>query len=247
MKFAHADDASYEDVGGGVVLHSAPGHPGFPSRLALELFARAQAITGKERVGLWDPLCGAGGIVATVALLRPSALTRVLATDVDPDAVRLAEKNLALIPDAGLLARRGELAARGADPRRLASVDRLRAIPGRSDALRADAATADVTDPTAVAALDLDGIDVVLTDLPYGQQTGWASESGAPADRAPAARALDALRDVLRPGSVVVFSTTARDDLRPLPAATRSFRHGLRHIRMFRLGDAAQPEERASR
>lgn len=242
MKFAHTEDASYEDVGGGVVLHSAPGHPGFPSRLALELFARAQALTGKERVGLWDPLCGAGGIVATVALLRPSALSRVLATDADPDAVRLAERNLVLTSDAGLVARRRELADRGADPRRLASVDRLRATPGRSDGLRVEAATADATDATSLATLDLDGIDMVLTDLPYGQQTGWASASADPA-----ARVLEALRDVLQPGSVVVFITTARDDLRPLPAATRSFRHGHRHIRMFRLGDAAQPDERASR
>jgi len=230
VKFEHAPEASYEDVGGGVVLHSAPGHPGFPSRLALELFLRAQALTGKDRVGLWDPLCGAGGIVATIALLRPSALTRALATDADPDALRLAAKNLALTSVSGLVARRRELADRGADPRRLASADRLLATPGRSDALRTDVATADVTDAASLAALDLEGIDVVLTDLPYGRQTGWASSS-----EAPAARALELLGDVLQPGAVVVFSTTARDDLRPLPAATRSFRHGHRHIRMFRL------------
>lgn len=231
MKFEHAPDASYEDVGGGVVLHSAPGHPGFPSRLALELFARAQAMTGKDRVGLWDPLCGAGGMVATVALLRPSSLTRVLATDVDHDALQLAERNLALASATGLVARRRELAEREADPRRLASADRLLAIPGRSDDLRVEVAPADVTDAASLAALDLDGIDVVLTDLPYGQQTGWASAS-----KAPARRALETLGGVLPRGSVVVFSTTARDDLRPLPAATRSFRHGHRHIRMFRLG-----------
>lgn len=232
MKFAHAGDDSYEDVGGGVVLHSAPGHPGFPARLALELFARAQALAGKEHVGLWDPMCGAGGIVTTIALLRPQALTRVLATDVSPSALELAARNLPLTSATGLTARRGELAARGVSPARLASIDRLLAVPGRSDDLPVAVARADVTDAAGLASLDLDGIDVAIADLPYGQQTGWA----APSDSA-AASALESLERVLHPGAVIVFITTEREHLRPLPPATRSFRHGHRHIRMFRAGD----------
>lgn len=234
MKFAHAVGESYEDVGGGVVLHSAPGFPGFPARLALELFARARALSGRDRVGLWDPMCGAGGLATTIALLRPRALHRVLATDIDPVAVALTTRNLALTSAVGLAERRRVLAERGADPSRLAAVDRLLATPGRGDALAVETATADITDPTRVAELDLDRIDVVIADLPYGRQTGWTTATSAPA-----AAALTTLAGALRPGAVVVFSTTERDDLRPLPAATRSFSHGHRHIRMFRIGDNA--------
>lgn len=82
--------------GGGQVLHSAPGLPGFPPRLAVELFERARLLAGADRVGLWDPMCGAGGIVAALALLRADALTRVLASDVSDRALELASKNLHL-------------------------------------------------------------------------------------------------------------------------------------------------------
>lgn len=237
MRFDHANGDHYEDAGGGRVIHSAPGFPGFPPRLAVELFERARLLNGRERVGLWDPMCGAGGIPTAVALLRPERLQRVLASDVDPAAVALAAKNLALVTPTGLAERRRELAARGADDDRLAAIDRLLDVPGRSSAPRTDAVEADVTDAGSLARLDLDGIHVALCDLPYGTQTSWSRSTPG---RAPAAAALAALERVLPPGAVVVLVTTERDDLRPLPNATRSFKHGHRHIRMYRLGDAAR-------
>ncbi len=236
MRFDHANGESYEDAGGGRVIHSAPGFPGFPPRLAVELFERARLLTGRERVGLWDPMCGAGGIPTAVAMLRPERVQRVLASDVDPAAVTLAAKNLALATPAGLAERRRELTARGADADRLAAIDRLLDVPGRSSALRTDAVEADVTDAGSLARLDLDGIHVALCDLPYGTQTSWSAATSA---GPPAAAALETLGAVLPTGAVIVFVTTERDDLRPLPNATRSFKHGHRHVRMYRLGEAA--------
>lgn len=231
MKFEHAPQASYEDVGGGQVLHSAPGFPGFPARLAVELFERARALVGRERVGLWDPMCGAGGILTSVALLRPEALTRVLASDVDEGALGLARRNLELTTRAGLKARRAELVERSASPGRVASTDRLLARVAGGPPLVTSVARADVTDPASVADLDLDGIHVVMADLPYGTQTDWSSASTTPT-----AQALEVLGRALPAGSVVVLSTTERDHLRGLPDATRSFKHGHRHLRMYQTG-----------
>lgn len=231
MKFEHAPQASYEDVGGGQVLHSAPGFPGFPARLAVELFERARVLVGRERVGLWDPMCGAGGILTSVALLRPDALTRVLASDVDEKALELARRNLLLTTVPGLEERRTELVERGVAAGRVASADRLLARVAGHPAPPASLARADVTDPSSVADLDLDGVDVVMADLPYGTQTDWASTSTTPT-----ARALEVLGDALSDGAVVVLSTTVREHLRGLPDATRSFKHGHRYVRMYRTG-----------
>lgn len=231
MRFEHAPDTSYEDVGGGVVLHSAPGFPGFPARLALELFERARMMLGRHRVGLWDPLCGAGGLATTLALSNRARLTRVLATDVDAAAVALAARNLALTSAAGLAARRRELADRGAAPSRLAAADRLR--EDLRGALPTQTVRVDATDPGALAALDLEGIDVVFADLPYGSQTGWTASASDPG-----AATLTALRAVLPGDAVVVFVTIDRDQARSLPAATRSFKHGHRFIRLYRTGGA---------
>jgi hypothetical protein len=231
VKFEHAPQTSYEDVGGGQVLHSAPGFPGFPARLAVELFERARVLVGRERVGLWDPMCGAGGILTSVALLRRDALTRVLASDVDEGALGLAQKNLLLATGDGLEARRAELVARGAAAARVASADRLLRRVAGTPPLPTSVCRADVTDPGSVAALDLAGVDVVMADLPYGTQTDWSSASSAPT-----ARALEVLDGALPPGAVVVLSTTEREHLRGLPDATRSFKHGHRLVRLYQTG-----------
>ncbi|WP_165962886.1 rRNA methyltransferase [Occultella glacieicola] len=230
MRFEYAPDESYQDVGGGQVLHSAPGFPGFPARLALELFERARVLAGTGRVGLWDPMCGAGGIVATLALLRRDALTRVLASDVSDRALELAVKNLRLTTPEGLAQRRGQLRAQSAVTGRLESVDRLLEKVRRGPPVPADLARADATDPADVARLDLAGIGVVIADLPYGTQADWSSEAPTPA-----ARTLRTLAGALGAGAVIVLSTVNREDLRGCPPALRSFKHGRRHLRMYRV------------
>ena len=110
MRFEHAPRTSFEDFASGNILHSAPGYPAFPIRLTLELFERARLLTGKPRVGVWDPMCGAGGIVTTLGLLRPEAITHILATDINEDATTLAAKNLQLLSDHGMRQRAKSLA-----------------------------------------------------------------------------------------------------------------------------------------
>jgi len=231
MRFCYAQTDAYEDVGGGRVLYSARGFPGFPPRLAVELFERARQLTGLDRVGLWDPMCGAGGMVTTVALLRHDNLTRILASDVNEAALELAAKNLSLTSAKGLVARRAELLDRSAELERVRSADRLIAMTAGATPPSTAVARADATDARSVAALDLHGIHLVMADLPYGQQTTWG---GAPSS-APARCVLETLSGVLRPGTTIVLITTERDVFRPLPAAARSFKHGRRHIRMYRV------------
>lgn len=244
MRFDHAVDDTFDDAGGGRVVHSARGFPGYPPRLAVELFSRAREMVGRSRVGMWDPLCGAGGIVTSIGLLRPTEVRRLLATDVNPDAVQLASRNLSLVSRSGLLARRQELTERMADPEqridpeRLRALDRLLTRDGRGDDIAVAALRANATDATDLGRLDLDGVDIAFADLPYGIQTDAVAEgAGGAVEPTEFGRAVfTAVSSALPSGAVVVLSTTERDHLRALPAATRSFKHGRRFLRLYRVG-----------
>lgn len=231
MRFEYAPSISYEDVGSGHVLYSAPGFPAFPARLSLELFEQARHAVGVDRASLWDPLCGAGGIATTLGLVCSASLRQILATDICGEAVSLAQRNLKLLSSEGLIGRADELRQIGADPARIASAERLaKRIEGRG--IKVKAAVADATDRTVLLDLDVGGIDIVLADLPYGAQTHWRSVSDAPF-----LAMIDSLRHVLPSHSVMVFASTDRRVFDGAPTALRSFRHGHRTIKMYRVGE----------
>lgn len=245
MKYRFAPARSFEDLASGLVLRSAPGHPGFPVRLASELFQRALNHLGRtDDVVLWDPFCGSGQLVTSLALLHREAVLGVVASDIDPGAVALAARNLALTAPAGLAARREEVAilaqrhGRESHARAVAAADRLAQLPGNPPEVRSG--TADATDPQSLATL-LGGIrpHVVVSDLPYGEQTGWG---GTGADVA-AERALQAVSAVMAPGGVVVLVNRGRRPEATSPAAER-VRVGRRVAAVYATSPRNQPVRR---
>lgn len=102
---------NYADFSGGV-LHSAPGFPQFPVRLASEMFQRALALVPSSIAHVWDPCCGSGHLLTALAFLHRRDITSVLGTDVNPAALILARKNLDLLSEHGMDARSDELRTR---------------------------------------------------------------------------------------------------------------------------------------
>lgn len=230
---------SYADLSGGV-LHSAPGFPAFPARLASEMFQRALAHTSTRAARVWDPCCGSAHLLATVTLLHPDRIAGVLGTDVDPAALELAGKNIGLLSGAALTARAEELqtrAARLGKPAYLDAADAARRLgrrlaPGGALSDRG-VAQADVFDPAQLqGALDGRRPDVVITDVPYGEQTPWRGPE--------AARGLDgmldSLEEVLDAGTVIAVAARGRKV--PLSGGRRpleSFRIGTRAVVLCRV------------
>ncbi|ASO19552.1 hypothetical protein FHR81_000770 [Actinoalloteichus hoggarensis] len=191
----------HADLAGGAVLRSAPGFPGFPVRLAVELFARARAwLPDRSELTLWDPLCGSGYLLTVLGLLHRHELGAVLASDVDPRACALAAENLGLLGEAGLRARSAhlrDLAERFDKPSHAEAAeaaDRLTGLlrAGGGD-LPAVVRRADATNPTETraATAGLPPVDLVITDLPYGEQTAWQGQAGAATAAAPDAAGAD--------------------------------------------------------
>ncbi len=215
------DRADYSDFASGHVLASAPGRTGFPARLATELFQRAAAHLERRRVAepwaVLDPCCGAGQLLTTVGLLHRDRIRALVAVDIDPDAVALADRNLALLAPGGLDRREAEL--------RVAAIDAGR--PGLAEA--ADAATrlaaeirsaatahtlvattavADATDAAALTGAAGQGeIDLVIADVPHGNWSEWRTGGQAGETQAPLDALLVALRPVLNPGAVVAIAS----------------------------------------
>ncbi|WP_308796535.1 hypothetical protein [Agromyces silvae] len=240
MAYRHAlTRESYADLSGGV-LHSAPGFPAFPVRLASEMFQRALALAPSSTAQVWDPCCGSGHLLTTLVLLHRRDITGVLGTDLDPAALRLARKNLDLLSEHGMDVRSDELRARAerlGKPAYLdaaAAAQRLaRGLARRGGALPYGVARADVFNPDQLRrALDGRRPNLVITDVPYGEQTSWAGPDGA----AGIDGMLRALEEVLDDDVVIAVATRGRKaGLAGVRRPIASFKIGTRVVGFWRV------------
>jgi hypothetical protein len=241
VSYRHATDRDdYRDLASGAVLHSAPGFPAFPVRLASEMFQRALELRGapERPETVWDPCCGSGYLLTVLAILHRPRIGEVLATDIEQDALRLAERNLRLLTGAGLVARAAHLDEHAARFGRASHAEAAVAAArigrtlatGGGDVPHA-VRQADVFDPERLRRA-LDGLrpGVVVTDVPYGERTDWRGPGAA----AGVTGMLRALGSVLPDESVVALAVRGRkvplgDGLRP----DASFRIGTRAVALL--------------
>jgi 23S rRNA (guanine2535-N1)-methyltransferase len=212
---------NYAAFASGQVLHSLPGRPAFPARLASEIYQRSVALlpasAGPPYV-LYDPCCGGAQFLTTLAYLHGETIAALIGSDIDPDAVRLAARNLALVTLPGLDMRSTALAALAAQYGKPAHREALAHTVELRERLveltqqrtiTAGVFQADALNTTSVhAGLAGATVDLVITDVPYGQQTAWTTlgEALTPA-QPPVWRLLEALRPVLAAHTVVAIAT----------------------------------------
>ncbi len=217
-------DEDYTDFSGGRVLYSLPGLPAFPVRLASEIYFRARALLRlphEKRLTIYDPTCGGAYHLAALGLLHGEGIGAILASDVDQRALELARRNLSLLSPEGLLRREqeirgmleqfGKLSHAWALQSAAALRERaLRASEGEQglSPIRTRVCQANALDPTAVQnALAGESIQLVISDIPYGQLSAWRlPASNAPDNHAPAWRMLDALLPALPGDSIVAVA-----------------------------------------
>jgi hypothetical protein len=210
-RFATARE-NYEEFAGGRVLYGGPGSSAFPVRLASELFQRCEDRLARHGASppftLYDPCCGEGYLLTVIGFLHGARLVRIIASDVDAEAVERARRNLSLLTAAGLDRRSREIQRlmdtyhkpSHAGALESAAMLRSRLTPAH-EAIAIDCFVFDITAgaplPPAVT-----GVDIVLSDLPYGCSSTW---TGA-ADPASAARdLLAAVAPALSPAAVVAL------------------------------------------
>ena len=232
-------NVDYSVFSPGGVLYSLPGHPAFPVRLASEIFQVSASYLSSAGHSapyqLYDPCCGGAYHLTILGFIHLGAFRSIFASDINPDAVSLAARNLSLLTPAGLEQRR-------------AQIEQLLNQYGKAshrEALRHARMLADLLDenpqPPVLNAFQanafetgeilrqLNGMqpDLVITDIPYGNQSAWAEAISSPESNPPTWRMLEALHQVLSPQSVVsVASDKSQKIAHP----------GFRQLRRMKIG-----------
>jgi hypothetical protein len=180
--------SDYSDLSAGRVLYSQPGQTAFPVRLASETFQRCQAIRARMgltgRVSLYDPCCGGAYLLTTLGFLHGDEISAISASDISPEALDLAARNLSLLSLVGLDRRVDEINhyiqayGKASHQAALASAVTLhstlgQALGGRLLPIRLF--QADVSSPQEMRqGLAGQPVDLVITDIPYGWKSSWS-------------------------------------------------------------------------
>jgi 23S rRNA (guanine2535-N1)-methyltransferase len=208
----------YSDYASGRVFYNSPGQPAFPVRLVSEIFQRCLAIRRRQGINdpvtLYDPCCGSAYHLTALVHLHWREVRAIFASDIDAEILAVAARNLSLLTAAGLERRRGEIMAmierygKQSHAEALESVERFLArLNEWSHSLTAQTFCADATDGAQVAKhLSGQQVDLILSDVPYGQHAQWQQASPTSADQPLLWQMLEAVKPILSATSMVAIA-----------------------------------------
>lgn len=218
MQYKYAQERpDYSDFASGRVFYSLPGHPAFPIRLASEIFQRClenrKAIYNVSApCTLYDPCCGTAYHLSVLAYFHPEHIREIVGSDIDEKAVTLAAQNLGLLSVAGMEKRIRELSrmleqyGKDAHKDALSSAQALKEkldTPAEKYPVATKVFQASATDRQTISRhLQPGSVDLVFTDVPYGQHSQW-QDSDLHGFSNPIESMLDALLDRLSPTGIV--------------------------------------------
>ena len=209
----------YSDLASGRVFYSSPGYPAFPVRLASEIFQRClahRAAIYQETSAciLYDPCCGAAYHLSVIAYLHGARLREIIASDIDEKAIAFAKRNLGLLSVPGLDQRVIEITKmlneykKDSHREALVSAQLLKnkvAAWVREQTLATKVFHASASDgETILSHIKSSSVDIVFTDVPYGQHSQWF-HSDKKESMNPMWAMLDALLGVLSASSVLAI------------------------------------------
>lgn len=184
MPYIYTENTNYEDLSGGRVLYHRPSFTHYPVRLACEIFMRCLNCLPDpaQRARLYDPCCGGGYLLTVLGFLHGEQIEAIVGSDISPEAVELAERNVGLLTREGLLRRREQLAALydtyGKDSHRQAvrSADNLLGL--QRGTIPCNIFRHDILAMREADNLFLKDVpaDIVITDVPYGRLAAWSED-----------------------------------------------------------------------
>ncbi|MGB8983238.1 MAG: hypothetical protein WCC12_15290 [Anaerolineales bacterium] len=210
-----AEQADYSDLSSGRVFYSLPGHPAFPVRLASEIFQRCVAHRQVSTpVALYDPCCGAAYQLSVLAYLHGEDIREIIASDIEEKAVALAKRNLGLLSTEGLENRTAEISDMleqyGKDSHRDALKSALalkEKISAGKHLIEARVFQSSAVDSRTMSLnIPPHSVDIVFTDVPYGQHSRWLDAQGSEL-KDPMHSMLDTLLGILSPASIVAITS----------------------------------------
>jgi len=240
-------DQDYSDYSAGRVFYSQPGSPAFPVRLASEIFQRALELQkAAAPLTVYDPTCGGAYHLAALGFLHGEMIQSIVASDADPGASALAQRNLSLLSAAGLDRREREIQRMFDEYGKESHAAALRSLASLRERL---SATAPIATSVFVAnafyheALqsNLAGIspDLVFSDVPYGSMTSWQVPFNTTGRSQPAVwLMLDSLRVVLSARALVAVAADKNQRIvHEVYQRVEHFQVGKRQVVFLRLAE----------
>jgi tRNA G10 N-methylase Trm11 len=233
MKFEfNTKKVNYEHFAAGRVILSQVGMTSFPVRVASEIFQLCHAHLGKEKLRIYDPLCGTAYLLTTLGFLHGESIKTIYASDIHFDALRVGRKNLGLLSEEGLEARREEIhklyAAYGKEShaQALESCDFLKGfLPEKG--IESGVWLADAMGQSFVP----NAVDLLICDVPYGEKIAWETESDAPISQL-----LEVQRTILNKKALaVIISDKGQKVGHPAYKRYKQMQHGKRRISILEL------------
>ncbi len=210
----------YSDLASGRVFYSSHGYPAFPVRLASEIFQRCMA--SRETIygnatpcTLYDPCCGAAYHLSILGYLHGRHIQEIIGSDIDEKAAALAKANLGLLSIAGLDQRIGEITKMIEQYNKDSHKDALKSAQllknkitslNQEHPLVTRVFQASATDSeTIMENVKAKSVDIVFTDVPYGQHSQWQGLNSKEELSNPTWLILDALLGILSPSSILAI------------------------------------------
>ena len=174
----------FSDFASGRVLYNAPGSTAFPVRLTSEVFQLSQSYLNKKTdLSIYDPCCGGAHMLTAIGFLHGSAIRAIYGSDINTDIVKIGQKNLDLLTYRGLLEREEKLTSDYLAYHKEAHSDALESVQRLKTTLH-EVGEKDGKifpfDSAGREAPPLSNINLVITDLPYGDLVQWVSEEETP-------------------------------------------------------------------
>jgi len=167
MIYKFAERSNYEDFAAGHVIYHRPGFTNYPVRLASEIFMRAYTHCGKKKVTLYDPCCGGGYLLTVLGFLHGDKINAIYGSDISKEAVSLTIQNMQLLSPEALLSRSYGIFEKEVSAQRLLPL---------CQSIKFEIFERDILSQGGNSPAD---IDIVITDVPYGDMTSWELDATA--------------------------------------------------------------------
>lgn len=237
---------NFSAFAGGQVFYSRPGFVGFPVKLAIEIFEKSMSLLKEnsvsDRLVLYDPCCGSGQLLTTLGFLYGDTLAEIIGSDINSQAVELAQKNLGLLSEKGINERIEDLRVLATKFNKESHMESLQYAIEFKEQLKEMQTDHEIKtkifNADCTNSQDLENnlkdtkIDLVITDVPYGLETSWQVKDS----ELPGNVMMEALKPFLTKRSVVAVVTNRQQKIEnPHYQKIAQIKAAKRRVLFFRL------------
>ncbi len=210
------ENRDYTDYSSGRVFYNQRGTTAFPVRLASEIYQLCKSILinqgFNEPCVVYDPCCGGAYSLTSIGYLHGNEISEIYASDIDEVAIRLAQKNLNLLTRDGINERIKEINIMINEFDKISHLEALESamklkniIEKREKEIEIKCFLNDITNNKNRN--NIDNINIVIADLPYGDITNWGCISN---EEEAIRKLLDSISEVISSNSVISIITRSK-------------------------------------